>query len=57
MLYGVTADDIHTEYLAAINATILFIDAPDFGTITFAGENATDVMSAISFQPLDDYLV
>ena len=58
VLYGVEADDIDTLYVAAANTTILTIDpAVGGGTITFFGESETDVLSAISFQPLDDYLV
>jgi Ca2+-binding RTX toxin-like protein len=57
VLYGVTEDDIHTVYNAALNTTVLFIDAPGGGTITFLGESETDVLSAISFQPIEDYIV
>jgi Ca2+-binding RTX toxin-like protein len=58
VLHGVEEDDIDTVFLEASNTTILRID-PDVGggTITFFGESETDVLSAISFQPLDDYLV
>ena len=57
VLYGVEQEDIDTLYIASINTTILTIDAPGGGTITFFGENESDVLDAISFQPLDDYLV
>ena len=55
VLYGVDESDINTVHLDAINTTILFIDQPVGGTITFFGEGEEDVLSAISFAPVSDY--
>jgi Ca2+-binding RTX toxin-like protein len=55
VLYGVDESDINTVHLDAINTTILFIDQPVGGTITFFGEGEEDVLSALSFAPVSDY--
>jgi Ca2+-binding RTX toxin-like protein len=55
VLYGLDESDIRTAHLDAINTTILFIDHPGYGTITFFGEGEEDVLSSISFAPVGDY--
>jgi hypothetical protein len=55
VLYGVDESDINTVHIDAINTTILFIDEPVGGTITFFGEGEEDVLAAISFAPVSDY--
>ena len=55
VLYGLDESDISTVHIDAINTTILLIDQPGYGNITFFGEGEEDVLSAISFAPVGDY--